>query len=149
MAQEIPNWLAPHVLDYKTELIEGRERDYLIVSKELEPSLSRFVGYNGGLPFVSEEVPEQSRTAWVAHEIIEFENYANANGTMQPNHCLRSLEREFEYVAPEYLETHVKDRYVFFCGLVDYLNRNEESPTFISEVTKSSEALEKIIKELE
>lgn len=141
----IPDWLEPHILEEKETSIEGQNRKYLVVSRNLEPSLPLFAGYNNGLPFVSEDVPSVFRLAWVAHEVIEFEQFRDPDGKWLPEHCRRALFKELTYVPEDCLEEYFPLRLGFFNDLVDYLTKNKEPAELIEEVRKSRDGLEKFV----
>lgn len=149
MTDNIPDWLKPHVLEERQTLVEGVNRKYLVISRKLEPKLPMFVSYNEGLSFISEDVPETYRPAWIAHEIIEFEQFRNPDGTWQPDHCRRALVREMDYVEKEDLKGYLPLRLNFFRGLVDYLVKTQKPEKFIAEVKKSRDGLEELMKRLE
>ena len=149
MADNVPDWLKPHVLQEKETFIEGVNRKYLVISRNLEPRLPMFAGYNEGLPFVSEDVPNEYRLAWIAHEIIEFEQFRNPDETWQPDHCRRALVKEMDYVISTHLPKYLPLRLKFFKGLVEYLVQNKEPAEFIEEIKKSRDGLEVLVGKLE
>lgn len=149
MPDNVPDWLKPHVLEERQTPVEGINRKYLVVSRNLEPDLPLFVGYNKGLPFVSEEVPEEFRIGWIAHEIIEFEQFRDEDGNWLPDHCRRSLVKEMDYVSQDILSEYLPLRLKFFTDLVYYLIVKGEPIDFIVEVEKSRKGLEEIVKSLE
>lgn len=148
MTPKIPPDLKHFIIGIGQINVENQDRDYLLISRDYAPDLNLFAGYNHGLPFVSDAVPIDLRPVWIAHEIIEFETFRDKDGKWLPDHCTKALVEELRYIGNADLGEYYLLRHKFFCGLVDYLERTQESPGFIEEVKKSRDGLEGIVKRL-
>ena len=108
----------------KTEKIkfEGQDREYDIVSKD-DPDVVGaprwFVSYGQGLPFISDEVPEQYRQHTIFHELYEFEKIPND----RMGRCRETLVKELERVPAGEIREYIRFRREVFEELKRYAEK--------------------------
>jgi len=124
-------------LETRTMEFNGAQRQYHVVDRNIGQDAPQwFITYNNGLPFISDEVPENYREPMVFHEMMEFEPLKGQEGR-----CLKSLIAELETVPRTQKADYIQFRKKVFVSLLDYLKRKEPSSEMIQEATKSLEYL--------
>jgi len=124
----------------------GRVVDYRVIDAALPRAPRWFTGYGEGHPFVSAEVPEDFRNAWVAHEVLCFEAYRDAQGNQKPGHCANALAAEMAYVPDARIEEYHRLRRDFFRGMARFAELGGYDPAFISEIRGSRDILETLVR---
>ena len=126
------------IIKTKTLKFGGEDRQYEVVDKNLGVDYPRwFIAYNKGIPFISDEVPEEYTEPMVFHELYEFE-------ILPPDkvcRCLEALREELRTIPQENRGKYMEFRRRVFESLVEFLERNGES--FLPEVRRSLEYLKK------
>lgn len=129
------------ILETKIINFNGENREYDIVDRNIGDAPKYFIGYGEGLPFISDEVPEEYREHMIFHELTEFENLKKQKN----DKCLTALMFELERVPQEKRKEYIKFRRDTFRNLIEYLERKEPESSFIPETKKSFDYLSKLI----
>jgi hypothetical protein len=115
---------------------DGKDREYDVVNRNIgSPCPQWFISYNNGVPFVSDEIPEEYRPHMVFHELYEFE-------TLDPNDpesCIRALEKELERVPKDQINDYIPFRKGVFQSLVNFMN--EHNPDMLPKIQQSLDHL--------
>jgi hypothetical protein len=130
----VPEWAIGFVLSSGTVTVDGKEHEYHVLSRRLEPRLPGFLGFPGGsFLFISEDVPSTFVSYVLGHEVREFTTLAG-----QPGRCLASLQTELTEVPAKNRLKYIAWRRNFFERLVAYLRGNGESSTELYREVSSS-----------
>jgi hypothetical protein len=116
----------------------GNTHTYAILSRELEPSLPGFMGYNDkAFLFISEDVPAHWRAYVLRHELREFTVLED-----EPDRCVASLRVELKEVPVEERDSYIAWRREFFQELIAfYTERGTPDRTFMASIRASQELL--------
>jgi len=126
-------------LKTRTIRFDGKDREYDVVNRNLGADCPRwFISYGNGLPFISDEVPEEYMDHMVFHELYEFETLANHG----EGKCLESLKAELERVPEDQRKDYMNFRKGVFESLVQYLERT--GGALLPETQKSLDHLRRL-----
>ena len=124
---------------------EDKEREYDVVDRKLGGAPKYFILYNGGRPYISDEVPEHFRKHMVFHELFENEI---KQGKYKEGRSVRALMEEIDLVPEEEREEYIPFRIEVYRSLVDFLEEHEPTSPFLPEARRSSDFLKRIAEEL-
>ncbi len=115
--------------------IDGTRYAYDILPAGHEPNVPYFVGFPQGYLFISQQVPENFRKAFLAHEVkcVEIRDAG-----IVP-HCVCAFEQELKYV-PSDIAVYLSMRKTMFDALISYY-KETGSPEFIAEITRTRERI--------
>src|SRR3989344_3216172 len=98
--------MAIKTLETRTIEFDGKQREYRVVDRNIgSPAPKYFIAYNVGIPFISDEVPQQYREPMVLHELTEFELLPN-----EKDRCIRALRAELKIVPENIKEDYMRFR---------------------------------------
>lgn len=115
--------------------IDGVRHVYDILPVGHEPNVPYFVGYPSGYLFISEQVPEHFRKAFLAHEV---KCTAIREAGIAP-YCVCALEQELKFV-PSDISVYLSIRKTMFDALISYY-KDAGSPAFIAEITRTRDRI--------
>ena len=128
-------------LETKTIEFQGNQRNYAVVDRDIGATAPKyFMSYNGGNPFISDEVPKEYREPMVFHELTEFELLKCTESK-----CLKSLKAELERVPEDMMQSYIIFRTEVFESLIGFLEQHEPSSTFIPEAKNSLRHLRNLL----
>ena len=119
--------------------IDGARHAYDILPPTFEPNVPYFVGYPHGYLFISEQVPESFRKAWLAHEI---KCTAIREAGVTP-YCVHAFEQELKFV-PKDIPVYLSMRKKMFDALISYY-KDSGSPEFMAEITRTRDRIVKMM----
>ncbi|MCR4264398.1 MAG: hypothetical protein NUV98_06810 [Candidatus Roizmanbacteria bacterium] len=115
--------------------VEGIAVPYFVIPQELMPSLPDFAfrmtrtdpeaGNVVGIFGVSDSVPEELRTYWALHEIIEFMQI----GIDQEGRCAQAEELVVAQIPVEHAAAYIEKRKVFFEKLCIFFQSELDAQT--------------------
>lgn len=127
-----PDWIYPFILEvgqYQSKQHFASNPDnepynLIITNPAMQPDLPYFVGYparvdgvTGNFLFISADVPEQLRPAWLEHEIfcLNIDHFADPRG------CKDAVVHEISFVEPQDFQLYKQLRLRLFEDLLPFL----------------------------